>query len=74
MLSNTAFIVFYSDLTKWKGMLRWQDTQGNAIPFIIADGVPFFIIGTRTLECQNGPLRMKKASKNVNVIFFSLSA
>lgn len=48
------------ELQRIGGSIHWQDTQDNARPHLLCDGVPFIIMGTRTLDCHQGPDRDKK--------------
>ncbi|XP_037791035.1 uncharacterized protein LOC119586387 isoform X2 [Penaeus monodon] len=48
------------ELQKIGGNIHWQDTQDNAHPHLLCDGIPFIIMGTRTLDCHQGPDRDKK--------------
>ncbi|XP_042889353.1 calcium-responsive transcription factor-like isoform X2 [Penaeus japonicus] len=48
------------ELKKLSGSIHWQDTQDNARPRLPCEGVPFLIMGTRTLDCHQGPDRDKK--------------
>ncbi|XP_063615030.1 calcium-responsive transcription factor-like [Penaeus indicus] len=48
------------ELQRIGGSIHWQDTQDNARPHLLCDGIPFIIMGTRTLDCHQGPDRDKK--------------
>lgn len=48
------------DLKNLPGKIRWQDSQDGARPQLKCDGIPFIIMGARTLECDFGPDREKK--------------
>ena len=68
---------FYSisDLKKKSHRVWWQDTQHINGPRLDYDGMPFMVLGKKTLECHNGPDRNKaqkakrKKSKQVNIIW-----
>ncbi|KAK6179178.1 hypothetical protein SNE40_011597 [Patella caerulea] len=43
-----------------KQMIRFEDTQPNAVPKIIYDGIPFVIAGKKIMECHLGIDRDKR--------------
>ena len=48
------------ELAKSQKLIRWVDTQNNALPKLPCDGVPFIIMGTREMMCQIGHRRQKR--------------
>ena len=45
--------------------IRWADTQKNAVPPILSDGIPFMIMGKKKLACQQGKDRWCRKKETI---------
>ena len=61
ILTLFYFFTIHSDLSSLKCVIRWEDSQDNALPQILPSSQPFVIPGKKKLECHQEVQRNKKS-------------